>query len=792
MNSIELLVPVGDFDCLKAAVQNGADAVYLGSSNFNARSSATNFDIDELERAIDYAHLRNVQVHLTLNTLIKNNEFSDAVALAKEVYELGIDSIIIQDLGLACFLINNFPDLPIHASTQMTCHNLIGAKYLEKLGFKRIVLSRELSLSEIEYIKSNISSEVEVFVHGALCISYSGQCLYSSLIGGRSGNRGKCAQGCRLPYELLENNKPIDKGYLLSPRDLCALEILPELLKTNIDSLKIEGRMKSPEYVATVTRIYRKYLDKIINNENYIVDEQDKEDLIQVFNRGNFSTGHLKDVPNKDLIFKEKPSHLGIYTGTVSNYNATKGHITLVLNNTISIGDTITFENEPTSYRVSELMINNKNITNCNVSDKVTIGRMKGNIKIGDKIYKLSSKCLSEKAISSYSSENKKIVLNCVLDVHLDELIKLHVFDNNGLEVTIESNEIPDVAINNPISKERLEKQLNKTGNTPFIFRNIKINMDNNLYIPHISKINELRRLALEKYSNLIINKYKRKKTLKINKCEKLSNMHNDNKICMLLNKLDLNFDYSKLNNVDKLYIPLKYFSMKEYTSILSTLSNKFSIYIYMPTIIKANYRNLFRNVIERCLTSYNIKGFVISNIGQFELLKEYKEKYEFIGNYTLNIFNNATIENFNCDAFTISPELNKDEINDISNQTYSKTELIVYGRIPLMTSGYCLLGESNKCYPDCKQKCKTNNKFYLKDRMNFKFRVLPDNIQTITTIYNSKINSIDTHDINIDNLRIDILDENIDEMNKIIDTVKNHNKLEGKGYTNGNLNRCV
>ena len=271
MNNIELLVPVGDFDCLKAAVQNGADAVYLGSSNFNARNSATNFDIDELEKAIDYAHLRNVQVHLTLNTLIKNNEFSDAVALAKEVYELGIDSIIVQDLGLACFLINNFPDLPIHASTQMTCHNLIGAQYLEKLGFKRIVLSRELSLSEIEYIKSNISAEVEVFVHGALCISYSGQCLYSSLIGGRSGNRGKCAQGCRLPYELLENDKTIDKGYLLSPRDLSALEILPKLLKTNIDSLKIEGRMKSPEYVATVTRIYRKYLDKIINNENYIV-----------------------------------------------------------------------------------------------------------------------------------------------------------------------------------------------------------------------------------------------------------------------------------------------------------------------------------------------------------------------------------------------------------------------------------------------------------------------------------------------------------------------------------------
>ena len=221
MKKIELLVPVGNFDCLKAAVQNGADAVYLGASVFSARSSATNFSLSELEKAIDYAHLRNVQVHLALNTLIKNDEFEDAAFLAKSAYEFGIDAIIVQDLGLACYLIKNFPNLPVHASTQMTCHNLVGAKYLEKLGFKRIVLSRELSLSEIDYIKSNVSCEIEVFGHGALCISYSGQCLYSSLIGGRSGNRGKCAQGCRLPYELLENDTTIDKGYLLSTKDLC-------------------------------------------------------------------------------------------------------------------------------------------------------------------------------------------------------------------------------------------------------------------------------------------------------------------------------------------------------------------------------------------------------------------------------------------------------------------------------------------------------------------------------------------------------------------------------------------
>ena len=231
MKNVELLIPVGDFDCLVAAVQNGADTVYFGASMFNARNSATNFDIDTLEQAIDYAKLRNVKTNLTLNTLIKDNEFEAALNIKKKAYEYGIDAIIVQDLGLAMYLINHMPDLPIHASTQMTVHNLEGVLQLENLGFKRVVLSRELSADEIEYICQNSNVEIEAFIHGALCISYSGQCLLSSSIGGRSGNRGKCAQPCRLPYELLDSaNKVVDKGYLLSSRDLCGIEYMPKLV----------------------------------------------------------------------------------------------------------------------------------------------------------------------------------------------------------------------------------------------------------------------------------------------------------------------------------------------------------------------------------------------------------------------------------------------------------------------------------------------------------------------------------------------------------------------------------
>ncbi len=367
MKNIELLSPVGDFECLQSAVQNGANSVYFGGNLFNARSSASNFDYDELEKAINYCALRNVKTHLTLNTLIKDNEFKEAISLAKQAYEFGIDAIIVQDLGIAKYLIEHFPDLPIHASTQMTIHNLEGVKKLEELGFKRAVLSRELSISEIEYICSNSNIEIETFIHGALCISYSGQCLFSSMVGGRSGNRGKCAQPCRLPYSLIEkriNNseKVLDNGHILSPKDLCSLEYLPQLIKSGVKCFKIEGRMKTPEYVAIVTKIYRKYIDMILDNKKYVIDESDIKMLMQVFNRGGFSSGHLSTHPNKELIFKEKPNNMGIYLGNVTHYNANKGHVQVILNEDISIGDIITFKREQTKYHISELMKGKTNL----------------------------------------------------------------------------------------------------------------------------------------------------------------------------------------------------------------------------------------------------------------------------------------------------------------------------------------------------------------------------------------------------------------------------------------------
>ena len=791
---IELLSPVGDFECLKAAVQNGADAVYFGANSFSARSFATNFDDNTLELAINYAKIRGVRTNLTLNTLIKNNELSDAFELAKKAYKFGIDAIIVQDLGLAKLLIDNFPDLHLHASTQMSVHNLEGVKKLESLGFKRVVLSRELPISEIEYICKNTNVEIECFVHGALCISYSGQCLFSSSIGGRSGNRGSCAQPCRLPYTLLENKeKEIDSGYLLSPRDLCGLEYLPQLIKAGVTSFKIEGRMKKPEYVATVTRIYRKYIDTVINGKFFEINPQDKKDLLQVFNRGGSSSGHLSVSENRNLIFKEKPNNMGLFLGTVSNFNNNKGYVTLKLNESLSIGDKICVQtpSEEANYTISELMINKKNSPSANIGDIVTVGRIKGNIKTGNKIYKITDKKLFDEVGKTFAenSELKKVSLNCKVVLKKDIPMSIHISDNNGIYVNVTSDICPVLALNTPITKERVISQISKTNNTPFSFENIDIDMDNNIYVSPISSLNELRRNALAEYEDKLITSFKRFSSALLDLNDLKINI-NTYKVSLLLNVLNTNFDYSHIKGVSRVYVPLKYWINNSYSRVLENICKNFDTYIYLPCIMRNNYLNLFKNNIDKILNNFKIEGFVISNIGQFELVSPYLENYDLIGNYTLNLFNSETAKHLNVSTVCISPELDKDTISNLS--VVKHKEVICYGNLPLMNSNYCPLGKSNKCYKDCDRKCMNNNSYFLKDRLGFLFKVVPDNIDTVSTIYNSKITSISLDGLNCDYARIDILDESIDEINLIVSKVLNKERLEGNEYTNGNLNKIV
>lgn len=773
---IELLSPVGDFECLKAAVQNGANAVYFGSNLFSARAFAQNFGKEDLKQAINYAKIRGVKTHLTLNTLIKDEEFEEAFNVAKTAYGSGIDAIIVQDIGLATTLIKSFPDLEIHASTQMTTSNLEGAKKLEQLGFKRVVLSRECSFSEIEHICKNTHIDIEVFAHGALCISYSGQCLFSSMVGRRSGNRGKCAQPCRLPYSLhsISSSNPskekfLDKGYLLSPRDLCSLENLPKLIKAGVKSLKIEGRMKSPTYVATVTKIYRKYIDlayKYINNEisKYEVTLIDKQNLMQVFNRGGFSSGHLQDEPNKKLIYPQKPNNMGIILGKILKYNSNKGLVTAKLENSLSIGDGISFENENTKYTISELMNKNVNIKFSEKGTTVTFGRMKGKIKIGDIIYKITDKELSFEALNSYSKENVKTYLSCSLKIRSNEKITVTVKSLNfGLEEFSEYNYIPEIAKNAPITKEKITSQFNKTLNTCFEFSKIDIDMNEDLFIP-TSVLNDIRRTAINQIETKIIDSFKRISNLDKLEFENfaLCNLATSSQQkALLLNVLNIDYDYSKLKHFDKIYIPLKYFANKKYEKVLHILESKSKLYIYMPVVIKDRFLPTIKSLVSKALEAFNISGAVVSEMSSINLFKN----KDLVANYNFNIFNSysaSEVEKLGFSSVTLSPELTAEELTNIS---IKDKEIIVYGKIPLMTMSYCLLGKSNRCYKDCKHLCLANDNYYLNDRYNFKFRILPDNIQTLTTIFNSRNISISS--ISAKFFRYDVLDETIDEINK-------------------------
>ncbi len=820
---VELLSPVGDFECLKAAVQNGADAVYFGGGNFNARASAHNFNKEELKEAIRYAKLRNVRINFTLNTLLKNDEFEAAIELANYIYQLGCDAVIVQDLGLAKYIINNLPGMDVHASTQMTVHNLQGVAELESLGFKRVVLSRELSMREIEYICSHTKLEVETFIHGALCISYSGQCLFSSSVGARSGNRGKCAQPCRLPYELLEyknstfnnnalndsnfydsgNFKSLDSGYILSPRDLCGLYYIPQLIKAGVKCFKIEGRMKPPEYVATVTRIYRKYIDLALSDKEYVVDKEDVKALMQVFNRGNFSDGNFNNDPNRNYIYKNKPNNQGLKLGIISSVNAKKGLVTLKLKEHISIGDKVSTEKEDsTKYTISELMINKENVRVAEAGSIVTIGRLKGNIKPGDEVYKITDASLSEEIENSLKLENKKISLYGEAKIKIGQPISFEVTtkDNYGTFFSISSLKtlddiIPDEALNKPLTIDRVREQLSKTKDTQFEFKFIKVVLDENVHLPKLAALNELRRQCIKDIEEQAIKRFER--TLPPQAELSLSQKNNvqETKTSIMFHQLNTAFDYTMLEDFDYAYVPFYYMKDPRYENSIKQLSSKAKLVAAMPVILKDNYRNILFLDLPEVLKKFKVKGLLITNLGCIDYFKDYQNQLEIIANYNLNIFNNHTInnlKNIGVSRITLSPELDEQTLQNLSEQSSLPTELMVYGRLPLMNSGYCLLGKSNKCYPECDMKCRNGNKYFIKDRLGFHFRIIPDNLQTITTIYNSKITSVSHSFVKPNVARVSIIDETIDQINDIIRHVKSDNVFSGIEFTKGNFDKFV
>ena len=786
MSNIELLSPAGDFECLVSAVQNGANAVYFGLDKFNARVNGRNFEDEELVKAIKYAKLRNVKTHLTLNILIKNKEFEEALKLVKFAYNSGIDAVIVQDLGLAKKIMELFPKLEVHSSTQMTIYNLDGVKEIEKLGYSRCVLARELSIEEIKNICKNTNIEIEVFIHGALCICYSGQCLMSSLIGGRSGNRGKCAGTCRLPYSLLKDGQEQEKGYLLSSKDVCTLDILPELIEAGVKSFKIEGRMKSKEYVGIVTSIYRKYIDLAESNQEYVVDEKDREMLMQIFNRGGFSTGYLKGKLGKNMMYTKRPNHIGTLLGEVISYNPNKGHVKIKLCKELYLGDSIAIGDS--SCKISELMQKNNNIKMAKADDIVTIGRIKGKIKPKDKVYKTVSIKLNQEMDQKIGKENIKRKVNCNIELKQDEVIKLELQDmDTNISVKLEGDSVAKKADNTGITSKRIEEQLSKTGNTIFKIENINIKMDESIIVP-ISSLNEIRRRGLEELEHKLLESFKREQVnLKLDVKEEKFISKEEVKVTLCLNKISKEIDYANLKNVDNVYIPFKYFLDEDLKESIENISKKFSTYILLPAITKSNYEKLLYNNLPKI--SERVEGIVISNLSQiYEIEKLGINGKKLVANYTMNIENNFTVEELKklgvC-KYIVPPEAEKETIKGLTENIEKET--IVYGRTLLMTTEYCTIGTLKNCPAMCQK-----GRYTLKDRMGFEFSIYTDRINCNNLIYNSKITSISYKDLQTDSIRIDILEETKEEIQRIIDIQKRGERLEGQDYTNGNSNREI
>jgi putative protease len=488
MNKIELLAPAGNFDALAAAVESGADAVYLGGNKFNARAYADNFDAETLAKAVDYAHIRGVRILVTVNILLSDRELAEALDYISFLYSIGVDAIIVQDLALLKLASALFPDMEVHCSTQMTVHNIEGARYYAALGAKRIVLARELSLDEIRNIVQNAGVDIEIFIHGALCVSYSGQCLMSSLIGGRSGNRGRCAQPCRRKYSFYnfrtgKTESGNQSKHLMSTRDLNTYNRLEELVESGVTSLKIEGRMKKPEYVAIVVKHYREALDCILKKSRSKSEQADYE-LKSAFNR-EFTEGYLFNKRNRDIVSIERPDNRGIRLGKVLKQ---KGDIATIsieegfLNDGDGI-EVISKNGRSTGTIISGIRVKGNNVKIAGKGDNAEIF-IRDRVEAGSIVNKTFDSLLARKAREEYSPENlRKIAVECRLIIKLGQKPVIIVSDSDGNTVSYTDEERVETALKAASSFEKLSEQLGKTGDTPYSVEKIAAEIEENCYI---------------------------------------------------------------------------------------------------------------------------------------------------------------------------------------------------------------------------------------------------------------------------------------------------------------------
>ena len=779
MNEIELLAPVGSFDALKAAVQNGANAVYLGGKDFSARASANNFDREELIEAVKYAHIRDVRVFVTTNTLIKQDEIEDFVEYAKFLYDIDVDALIMQDIGVAMLIHDLLPDFELHASTQMVAHSLEDVQYLESIGFKRVVLARELTVDEIKYICDNTNVDIEIFVHGALCVCYSGGCLMSSMIGNRSGNRGRCAQPCRQKYTMIDisTGEEIHSNgeYLLSTKDLNTIEDVDKIIETGVLSLKIEGRMKKPEYVATVINSYRNAIDEYQATKKVNISTETMEDLYTIFNR-KFTKGLILGEVGEDVMNSNVPNNQGLYVGKVVDYNKKAKRLKIKLEGTLKKGDGINLGGG-TIGRI----IKGKEIAQIGYKGETIELDFIGEARKNQPVFKTSDTNLIDKAQKTYTQDKEfaKSLIDAEITIKLGEYPELKLIDKNNNSVTVKGDKLVEKALKVALGEEKIETQIKKLGNTPYELDDLKINLDEGVSMP-ISLINQMRREAIELLDEARIpvkgRAYKDSK-IKYSPKKYAKDINSNSKIRVKINNIEA------LKSIINLDIDMIYYedvATLEQAMAMATANNKKLIYSAPRIVRNKEYKRLEKS------NEYCKENVQISALGQVKYYKENSENVSFDVDYYLNPFNSETINHYKKEGATtvcISQELNIHEIKETTKYTDMEIETVAYGYIPMMLSEYCPMGVvARSCKKD--KRCATckESKYVLRDFKGEEYRISQD-LFCRSTIYNSiancLINNLDElSDAGINVFRLDFTHESPELISKItkafINTVNN------------------
>lgn len=737
---VEILAPAGSMECLKAAIAAGADAVYTGGALFGARAYAHNLTEEELLEAIDYVHLHGRRLYLTVNTLIKDREMEKQMYdYLLPYYRQGLDAVIVQDIGLFRFIRKHFPDLPIHASTQMTLTGVDGAKFLEKEGAQRIVTSRELSMAEVKKIADETELEIESFVHGALCYCYSGQCLFSSFIGGRSGNRGQCAQPCRLLYRTPEAKRP---QYLLSLKDICTLELIPEMIESGIYSFKIEGRMKKPEYAAAVAFQYRKYADLYLKYyeecpaeedpaayamKKYRVREEDRQMLLDLYNRGGFHTGYYHTQNGREMISLNRPNHAGVPAVKVlakKGRNVTAKALTDLYPQDIIELPMRKGREKADNYTCKDAVRKGMNVQIPVFADtpfkrdEIWM-RTRNSILIDTLREEFVNGKIKERICGTfrlYPQEKATLTVKC-----------------RDAEITV-AGEKAQEALSQPMSRERIEKQLRKTGNTEFEFSFLKAEIGEKVFLP-MQSLNELRREALETLEKVICEKYRRSGEVKDPEEDKTELSMEEEVLSgwtasvRTAEQMEVILEEEAIGRI---YVDCTMFpriwekdSYVEWITKVHAAGKE--IYLVMPYIFRERTRKQYEAAYNRIFGA-GWDGILIANYESFAFLKEHGYTGRIMTDYNLYEFNQESRKFWKEKGvfeFTAPVELTERELQDLR---IKDGEVIVYGYLPMMISAGCIQKTTRGCLKKSGQTTITDryrNPFVVKNECDYCYNIL-------------------------------------------------------------------